>query len=182
MTEVMTRPSAEEVDDYREYKRIRREVKAARNPLARARPLNQPLSAGLDPLQTRRQSQILSEQLHLLHQNKSHISNRSRGHGEGRHASPPSNPVKSGALSVIIPHISPLLSPRTSPPISPLSPLSLSFPRTNFLQPRSFGDQTEGTEAGTESLGVNLLEPEDLLLTLDVEDVDISKTRAELSV
>lgn len=182
MTEVMTRPSAEDVDDYREYKRIRREVRAARNPLTRARPLNQPLSAGLDPLHTRRQSQILSEQLHLLHQNKSHHSNRSHGHVEDRHASPPSSPVKSGAISVIIPHLSPLLSPQISPRMSPLSPHSLSPPMADVLQPLSLDDHTQGTEVETERLSVDLLEPEDLVLTLDVEDVDISKTLAELSV
>lgn len=86
MAEALRHPSAEEVDDFYEYKRIRREVRMNRNPLMRARPL----SKSPDGAQLRRQSQIYSQQLQHHHHN--HQQHHHHRHPQQQPGSPTLSP------------------------------------------------------------------------------------------
>ena len=139
--DALCRPTAEETDDYYEYRRIRQDVRRARNPLMRARPL---LSHTDKDVLTRRPSQVFMQQQHLNRQLLRHQhSHGSRAVSPGSLASMPKTPdnfpaeTEAGVPSSTSPTLSPKSAVRPilramSPPLSPksvaLPPLLTDFP------------------------------------------------------
>jgi len=78
MKDVLRRPTAEEVDDYKEYKRIGREVRSSRNTFTRAKPLVKSIDTESPSVQARRQSQANNERLHLLQYQQQHSQSQSK--------------------------------------------------------------------------------------------------------
>ncbi|KAL1296769.1 hypothetical protein AAFC00_000233 [Neodothiora populina] len=91
MTDVVRRPTAEEIDDYTEYKRIRGEVKAARNVLHRAWPIGGKgagfLSAGAvtSHSHARHRSGQQSQHQHQQHHRHHHPHHQHQHHHHHHH-------------------------------------------------------------------------------------------------
>lgn len=83
MLVALDHPDAEGVDDYKEYKRIRREVRAARNPFTRARPLVKPI---LLPASTNISAHAAPENIVASQQQQYYHPHTGRHHGNDHHA------------------------------------------------------------------------------------------------
>lgn len=122
MKKVLLRPSAEEVDDYVEYKRIRQEIRLNRNPLVRARPLVKSPDAML-PLHARRLSQAYSQQLQHHHHHH-HQDHRQQQHSQVQTASPQISPEKTRNTNTLFTE----MMIGITPPILPVSKSLLQTP------------------------------------------------------
>lgn len=126
MKEVLRRPLAEEADDYREYKHLRQEVKHARNPLQRARPLAKPAEAIESSLNARRDSKMqIHPQRSPRPQHHHHQSGHSHAHSHysNQHLSPTKLRQMSQLYVETMVGITPSVSPASTSPPLPSSPV-----------------------------------------------------------